>query len=148
MYACILHEYVEGSVDVSRVIRMLLLHDIVELGIGEAPIHGERSPQEQSERKIRAAKRLIGIFPEPLSAELLELWQEFEAASSDDACFAKALERFQPLLVNMFTEGGTWRESDISLKQGESRYGPVFRREAPRLWVMCEAWIEQNLRPA
>lgn len=108
MYACILHEYAEGSVDVARVIRMLLLHDIVEVEVGDTPIHGGGSQQEQSEREARAAEQLFGGLPEPQGAELLALWREFEAARSEDARFAKALDRFQPLLVNSFTEGGTW----------------------------------------
>ena len=148
MYACILHEYAEGSVDVSRVIRMLLLHDIVEVEVGDTPIHAGGSPQEQSEREARAAEHLFGMLPEPQGAELLELWQEFEAARSEDACFAKALDRFQPLLVNVFTEGGTWKENDVSLEQVQSRYGPVIRRGAPRLWALCEVWIERHFRPA
>jgi putative hydrolase of HD superfamily len=148
MYACILHEYAEGTIDVGRVIRMLLLHDIVEVEVGDTPIHAGGSPQEQAEREARAAEHLFGSLPEPQGAELLELWQEFEAAQSQDACFAKALDRFQPLLVNIFTEGGTWKENKVSLEQVQSRYGPVIRRGAPRLWALCETWIERHFRPA
>lgn len=148
MYAFILQEYAEGTIDVGRVIRMLLLHDIVEVEVGDTPIHAGGSPQEQAEREARAAEHLFGSLPEPQGAELLELWREFEAAQSQDACFAKALDRFQPLLVNIFTEGGTWKENKVSLEQVQSRYGPVIRRGAPRLWALCEAWIERHFRPA
>jgi putative hydrolases of HD superfamily len=148
MYACILQEYAEGSIDIGRVVRMLLLHDIVEVEVGDTPIHAGGSPREQSEREARAAEHLFGSLPEPQGAELLELWREFEAARSEDACFAKALDRFQPLLVNIFTEGGTWKENKVSLEQVQSRYGPVIRRGAPRLWALCEDWIERHFRPA
>lgn len=144
MYAGILHEYAEGSVDVSRVIRMLLLHDIVEVEVGDTPIHGGGSAQEQAEREARAAEHLFGMLPQPQGPELLALWQEFEAAQSEDARFAKALDRFQPLLVNVFTGGGTWNDNGVSLEQVRSRYGPVIRRGAPRLWAVCEEWIERH----
>lgn len=75
MYACTLHEYAEGSIDVARVIHMLLLHDIVQVEVGDTPIHGGGSLQEQSEREARAAEHLFGGLPVPQGAELLELWQ-------------------------------------------------------------------------
>lgn len=144
MYAGILHEYAEGSVDVGRVVRMLLLHDIVEVEAGDTPMHGGGSAADQAEREALAAEHLFGMLPPPQGAELLALWREFEAAQSEDARFAKALDRFQPLLVNVFTGGGTWNENGVSLEQVRSRYGPVIRRGAPRLWAVCEEWIERH----
>ena len=147
MYACILHEYAAGSIDVGRVIRMLLLHDVVEVEAGDTPIHGGAAPGEQAAREARAATHLFGLLPQPQGEELLALWREFEAAQSEDACFAKALDRFQPLLVNVFTGGGTWTDHGVSLEQVRARYGPVIRRGAPRLWAVCETWIERHFQP-
>jgi putative hydrolase of HD superfamily len=123
MYACILHEYAAGGVDVARVIRMLLLHDIVEVEAGDTPMHGGGAAAEQAEREERAAQHLFGMVPQPQGGELLALWREFEAAQSEDARFAKALDRFQPLLVNVFTGGGTWNENGVSLEQVRARCG-------------------------
>jgi putative hydrolase of HD superfamily len=148
LYACILHEYAAAKVDVGRVIRMLLLHDIVEIDAGDTPIHGGASPQDQAEREALAAIRLFGMLPQPQGEELLALWREFEASQSEDACFAKALDRFQPLLINVFTGGGTWTDHGVSLEQVRARYGPAIRRGAPRLWEQCEAWIERHFQPA
>lgn len=146
MYALVLSEYACGSVNTSRVIQMLLLHDIVEIDVGDFPIHGGFSSEWQVEQESRAAQRLFGLLPLSQRNELLSLWQEFEHAETEDAKFAKALDRFQPLLINIFTDGGTWTESGVSAEQVFSRYGPVIKRGAPQLWAMCEQWISQHFQ--
>ena len=144
MYALILSEYACGPVNTNRVIRMLLLHDVVEIDAGDFPIHGGSSSELQAEQEFRAAQRLFGILPPQQGKELLALWQEFERAETEDAKFAKALDRFQPLLVNVFTGGGTWTENNVSFEQVLSRYGPVIRRGAPLLWAVCEQWVARH----
>lgn len=141
MYAMVLSDYAIGQVNPHQVIRMLLIHDIVEIDVGDFPIHGGLSNEEQSRLEGEAARRLFGQLPEPQGSELINLWLEFDQAHSDDAKFAKALDRFQPLLINIFTEGGTWSESDVNQEQVISRYGPVIRAGAPQLWDVCERWI-------
>ena len=115
MYALLLSEYASGPVDTYRVMRMLLLHDIVEVDVGDCPILGGFSSEWQAEQEARAAARLFCLLPSPQSEDLLALWQEFERGETEDAKFAKALDRFQPLLINVFTGGGTWTESGVSL---------------------------------
>ena len=144
MYAMLLNEYASGIVDINRVIKMILIHDIVEIDVGDFPIHGESSIEVQALHEQNAAKRLFGLLPEHQGRELLNIWEEFELAKTEDAKFAKALDRFQPLLTNIFTRGGTWTENGVSLEQVRSRYGPVIKRGAPRLWDLCEQWITQH----
>lgn len=144
MYALILNEYACGDVNTSRVIQMLLLHDIVEIDVGDFPIHGGSSSELQAEQEARAAARLFSLLPQQQGNEFLSLWQEFERAETKDAKFAKALDRFQPLLVNVFTNGGTWKENGVSVEQVFSRYGPVIKRGAPLLWAVCEQWVTQH----
>jgi putative hydrolase of HD superfamily len=146
MYALILSEYANGEVDAQRVIRMLLLHDIVEIDVGDFPIHGGASSEEQARVEVKAAHRLFGHLPAPQGDGCRDLWLEFEDAQTDDAKFAKALDRFQPLLINVFTEGGTWSESDVTSEQVIARYGPVIQAGAPRLWAVCEQWIAAHFR--
>lgn len=141
LYALVLSEYASGAVDTQRVMRMLLLHDVVEIDVGDFPIHGGSSTAWQAEQEDRAAERLFGLLPQPQGDEFLALWREFEQAESDDARFAKALDRFQPLLINVFTGGGTWTENGVSHEQVLARYGPVIQRGAPRLWEVCERWV-------
>ncbi|MET0186008.1 MAG: HD domain-containing protein, partial [Achromobacter sp.] len=96
LYALVLAEYANGTVDINRVTKMLLLHDIVEIDVGDYPIHGGSSADVQAEEEARAAERIFGLLPPQQGAEFLSLWQEFERAESEDATFAKALDRFQP----------------------------------------------------
>lgn len=144
MYALLLNEYAGGPVNVNRVMQMLLLHDIVEIDVGDFPIHGGSSAQVQAEQEDKAAVRLFGLLPQPQGNELLTLWQEFERGETEDAKFAKALDRFQPLLINISTGGGTWTENGVSLEQVFSRYGPVIKRGAPLLWTVCEQWVTRH----
>lgn len=146
MYALILNEYASGAVDTNRVMRMLLLHDIVEIDVGDFPIHSGSSGELQAELEQKAAERLFGLLPPPQRDEFLGLWQEFERAETEDARFAKALDRFQPLLINIYTGGGTWTESGVSLEQVLARYGPAIRRGAPRLWEECEGWVRRHFQ--
>lgn len=146
MYALVLGEHAQGAVDTGRVARMLLLHDIVEIDVGDFPIHGGSSSELQTKRELEAAHRLFGLLPAPQADEFLKLWIEFEGAQTDDAKFAKALDRFQPLLTNVFSAGGTWVENGVSHDQVIARYGPVIKAGSPQLWALCEQWIDQHFR--
>lgn len=141
MYAWLLQQYAAEPINASRVMQMLLVHDIVEVDAGDTPVHSNHSRQEQADRELEAAVRLFALLPEKQGADLMALWQEFENAATADAKFAKALDRFQPLLVNVFTGGGTWSESGISYDQVIERYGPTISRGAPELWRLCEQWV-------
>lgn len=140
MYALILSEYAHDEVNPCRVIKMLLLHDVIEIDVGDHPIHCSPSDNLYLEESA-AATRLFGLLPQPQCHELINLWHEFELAETTDAQFAKALDRFQPLLVNIFTDGGTWKENSVSLEQVLSRYGPTIKRGAPALWDICKELI-------
>lgn len=144
MYALILNQYASGTVNTNRVIQMLLLHDIVEIDVGDFPIHGGSSQEVQAELEAKAAARLFGLLPPSQREAFSGLWHEFENAETDDAKFAKALDRFQPLLINVFTGGGTWTESGVSLEQVFARYGPVIKTGAPELWALCERWVTRH----
>ncbi len=144
MYALILEDHAGEGVDVSRVIEMLLLHDIVEVDVGDNPIHLSSANSAQSELETVAAVRLFGMIPGQQGMDLLALWQEFEAAETLDARFAKALDRAQPLLANVATGGGTWSESGVSLDQVLHRYGPAIAAGSPTLWAVCERMVRSH----
>ncbi|MCL6264477.1 HD domain-containing protein [Craterilacuibacter sp. RT1T] len=144
MYALLLKDYAEEEVDISRVIQMLLIHDIVEVDVGDMPIHQTSSGGSQEVLEDVAAIRLFGMIPGMQGTELLALWREFEQSISADAKFAKALDRVQPLLINIRTDGGTWTENGVTLEQVLERYGPTTKRGAPALWERCEQWVQQH----
>jgi putative hydrolase of HD superfamily len=145
MYAWLLADYAAPDVDVSRVVKMLLIHDIVEVDAGDSPIHGAPDV-EQAEKEQRAARRLFGLLPAGQCDELIGLWREFEAGESGDAQFAKALDRFQPLLANIFTGGGTWVDRGVSYEQVLQRYGPTIERGAPALWAIAKEWVASHFK--
>lgn len=141
MFALIL---ADAEVDVSRVIVMLLIHDIVEIDAGDAPIHGAHDSAALELAEKQAAERLFGLLPPDQAAWLLSIWKEFEAAESADARFAKALDRLQPLLLNTLTGGGTWTENAVSEQQVYERYGPTISGGSPALWIHARALVERH----
>lgn len=144
MYALVLAEHAAGSVDVLRVVKMLLIHDIVEIDAGDVPFHVPAMHTGQEERERLAAERLFGLLPDAQAAEFHELWFEFEAAQSDDAKFAKALDRFQPMLHNAATDGGTWVECEVTLEQVKARCRPPIERGSPALWDVAAGMAEDH----
>jgi putative hydrolase of HD superfamily len=134
MFALVLSEHEEG-IDPVHVVKLLLLHDIVEIDAGDAPIHAagkDKALLEQAERQ--AAERIFGILPPKQGQAFLALWLEFEAAETPAARFAKALDRLQPLLLNTLTDGGTWTENNVTEQQVMELYGPTVERGSPALW--------------
>lgn len=142
MFAMVLAE--DEAVDTGKVIRMLLVHDIVEIDAGDAPIHGNHDPAEIEARENAAADRLFNLLPEDQAAALLALWHEFEAAETAEAKFAKAIDRLQPLLLNTLTGGGTWNDHAVTETQACERYGPTIAGGSEALWAHAKALIHAH----
>lgn len=146
LYALVLADHAPPGVDIGRVIRMLLVHDLVEIDVGDVPIHSANGQAhgstEIAEAEARAAARIFGLLPEDTGAELLALWTEFEAAESLDAVFAKALDRVQPVMANLMSGGGTWKTYNVTAEQLDLRVGTKIARGAPALWE----WIRAQTR--
>jgi putative hydrolases of HD superfamily len=144
LYALVLADQAGPGVDINRVIRMLLIHDLVEIDVGDVPIHSANGSAHGSAETLaaeaRAADRIFGMLPNDLCDDLRALWQEFEAAATPDAIFAKSLDRAQPVMANLMSGGGTWVEYNVTAEQLESRVGVKIARGAPRLWE----WVKQR----
>lgn len=147
LYALTLADQAEPGVDINRVIRMLLLHDLVEIDVGDVPIHSKggaaHASTETQAAEQRAADRIFGLLPPDLARDFRAQWDEFEAAETPDARFAKSLDRVQPVMANLQSGGGTWITYDVTFDQLESRVGSKVERGAPRLW----AWVREKVRP-
>ena len=112
--AILLAEHVDGhKVDVLKVIKMLLIHDIVEIDAGDTYCYDALARQSQTQREQEAADRLFGMLPEDQMREFRALWEEFELMTTPEARFAAALDRLQPLLLQYHTSGKSWQEHDI-----------------------------------
>ena len=138
LYAMILADQAAPGVDVNRVIRMLILHDLVEIDVGDVPIHSQNgtahASKETTTAESRAADRIFGLLPTDLCADLRPLWDEFEAAQTPDARFAKSLDRAQPVMHNLASGGGTWITYAVTSDQLDSRVGAKIAQGAPALW--------------
>ncbi len=143
LFARILHEYANQPVDVERVIMMLMVHDIVEIDAGDEPIHGQQNP-DQAAIEQAAANRLFGLLPDDQADALGAVWQEFEQAQTADAQFAKAVDRLQPVMLNMLTQGGTWIDYDVSLNQLVSRTSKI-GIGSDTLWAAANAMFNEAL---
>ncbi|MGI3092685.1 phosphohydrolase [Vibrio sp. T9] len=117
LMAILMEEHANAPVDICRVMKMLLIHDVVEIDAGDTFVYDTVASQEQVEKEIRAAERLFGMLPTDQGQELLALWQEFEAAQSDDAKYAKALDRLIPMLLNYHNNGQSWKENSVTREQ-------------------------------
>ncbi|MCE9844734.1 HD domain-containing protein [Vibrio alginolyticus] len=117
LMAILMEEHANAPVDICRVMKMLLIHDVVEIDAGDTFVYDTAASQEQVEKEIRAAERLFGMLPSDQEQELLALWHEFEAAQTDDAKYAKALDRLIPMLLNYHNNGQSWKEHGVSREQ-------------------------------
>lgn len=139
LYAMVLADQAGPGVDISRVIRMLILHDLVEIDVGDVPIHSAgglaHGSTDTQAAEQRAADRIFGLLPPDLGLPFRALWDEFEAAETPDAVFAKSLDRVQPVMANLMSGGGTWKTYAVTAEQLEARVGSKIARGAPRLWT-------------
>ncbi|EPR7490743.1 HD domain-containing protein [Vibrio alginolyticus] len=117
LMAILMEEHANAPVDICRVMKMLLIHDVVEIDAGDTFVYDTAASQEQAEKEIRAAERLFGMLPSDQEQDLLALWHEFEAAQTDDAKYAKALDRLIPMLLNYHNNGQSWKEHGVSREQ-------------------------------
>lgn len=113
----LLSEYANEEIDVLKTIRMLLIHDIVEIDAGDTYAYDDVAKETQREREEVAAARIFGLLPEDQKQELLALWEEFEVGETNEAKFARTMDNFQPLLLNDATDGKAWVEHDVVLSK-------------------------------
>ncbi len=150
LYVLTLAEHANRPINVDRVIKMLLLHDIVEIDAGDNPIHGDHDPVEMEKVEKAAADRIFGLLPKDQRDGFRALWDEFEAAETDDAIFAKSIDRVQPVIANLESGGGSWREYDVDQEKLERRVAVKVKRGAPAIWDVLknriDAWFETNKR--
>ncbi len=147
--AVLLNEHARESVDVQRVLKMLLIHDVVEIDAGDTFCYDAAASVGKEERERRAAERLFGLLPEEQAEEFRDLWEEFEAMGTAEAQFANALDRLQGLLQNYHNGGGTWRLHGITRDQVLNRMRPI-QNASPELWgyvlqVIDEVYVNSDL---
>ncbi|MBW2603898.1 MAG: HD domain-containing protein [Deltaproteobacteria bacterium] len=139
-------EYVQDQeIDLYRVIKMLLVHDLVEIDAGDTYCYDHQGRQDQARREKEAAERIFNILPPDQTRSFRALWDEFENRDTPESKYANALDRFQPFLQNYFTKGQIWRKNNITRRQVMDRMQPVFDG-APHLWNLVELLIDDAVQ--
>ena len=143
--AYLFREYANEKVDITRVMLMCLIHDIVEIDAGDTYAYDEAGIATQKQREDAAKERIFSILPDDQRSELIDLFDEFEACETPEAKFAHAMDNLQPLMLNNSNHGGDWREHKV-------RSGQIYRRQektrlgSARLYEVIDSLIQKNIR--
>ncbi len=141
LMAMVLAEYSPEPLDLMRVLKMLLIHDLVEIDAGDTYCYDKNANEQKLQREEIAAHRIYGLLPEDQAAEFLSLWREFERQDTAEARFAAALDRLMPMLHNYHTQGKSWLEHGITAEMVKERNRHI-AAGAPQLWTFAEALIQ------
>ena len=141
LYALVLAEHAEQPLKTGKIVKMLLLHDLVEIDAGDAPVFGEHDADALADREQAAADRIFGLLPDDQAQTFRNIWDEFEANETPEAQFAKSIDRMQPPMQNLASGGGSWIDYDVTYEKFASRIGPKIDSGAPKIW----AWIQPKV---
>ncbi|GAB3762341.1 HD domain-containing protein [Spirosoma pomorum] len=144
LMAMVLVEHANFPVDLLKVIKMLLIHDIVEIDAGDTFIYDTQKSHDNTAQEREAANRIFGILPHEQATELIALWEEFEEQQTNEAKFARAMDRLEPLLQNTSNEGGTWNEFGVTYEKVHAKK-KVIQRGSESLWQYAEQLINDSV---
>jgi len=145
MAVLLVEHALEPEVDLLRVVKMVLSHDLVEIDAGDTFAYDEVGNIGKVEREAVAAERIFSLLPEEQKGELRMLWDEFEARETPEARYAAALDRLQPLMLNFQTEGAAWRRHGVTRAQVLARNRHI-EEGSPALWKYAEELIDEAVR--
>lgn len=141
----LLKEYANEEIDIAKAMMMALIHDIVEIDAGDTYAYDTAGLETQKEREEKAAERIFGMLPEDQKADLKSLFEEFEAYETPEAKFARAMDNFQPLLLNDSNDGGDWKEHGVCRSQIMGRHKKT-RLGSEEIGQYSEELIMENVK--
>lgn len=143
--AMLFSEYSEDqNMDLLRVLKMLLIHDLVEIDAGDTYCYDEKGYEDKAEREQKAADRIFNILPKDQAQEVYELWTEFEEVETSEAKFAACLDRLEPVILNYNTKGHTWQRPGITSEKVFKRVS-ILEKNAPKLWEYAKWMINDSI---
>lgn len=145
LMAYLLQEYVEEPVEVSKVMLMVLIHDLVEIDAGDTYAYDEEGKKTQADREKKAADRIYGLLPEEQGKMLYDLWLEFETQKTPEAKFARVMDNLQPMMLNAATDGKAWVEHGVHLAQIMKRNEHTAEYSETLMEYAREMFIQPNL---
>ncbi len=144
LMAIALSEHANKPVDILKVIKMVLIHDIVEIDSGDVFVYDKSKSHKNTEEEFAAAKRIFGLLPENQAKELIDLWKEFEDGETDDAKFAKSLDKLEPLLQNFSNNGGTWDKYNVTYNEVYTQKKSI-NKGSDTLWEYAEILLNESV---
>ena len=145
LMAPILKEYVKEELDITRVINMVIIHDLVEIDAGDTFCYDARGNEDKRERELKAADRIFNILPKDQAEIIYDLWNEFEDMETIESRYAATLDRIHPLLLNITTGGHSWIENKTTKSMVLKRMS-VVKDTAPYLWEMVLDIINRGIK--
>ncbi len=145
MLAAALAPHAPREVDMTRVIGMLLVHDVGEIDTGDTLVYIEEGAAERKAAERAAVERIFGLLPAPQAAPFIALWQEFEDGGTPEARFAHAADRAMPALLNLANAGQSWVEHGITHERVVRRIGPPIEAGCPALWAWMRVQLDEAL---
>ncbi len=144
LMALVLKDYSNEPVDILKVIKMLLVHDLVEVYVGDKFYFDATRNSSHSENEKSAAQKLYGLLPDSIGRELYDLWYEFEFGESPEKKFAHALDRYAPTLMNRHNQAGTWEKYQVTYEKLIEKL-KVIEMGSVRLWEETQSYIDYSL---
>lgn len=145
MMTIVLAEHSDKPIDILKVLKMVLIHDIVEIDAGDTFIYDSTKNHNNTNEELMAAKRIFGLLPSAQAEEFIAIWQEFEDGTTDEAKFAKAMDRFEPLLQNTSNDGGTWKEFEVPYQKVYDKKKAI-KEGSSAIWEYAEQLLEESVQ--
>jgi len=140
MMALILAEHSNEPIDILKVVKMVLIHDLVEIDAGDTFLYDTNKSHDNTEEELVAAKRIFGILPTDQANHYIEVWLEFEQGKSAEAKFARAMDRLEPLLQNYSNNGGTWAEYNVPYETVYTKK-KIIAEGSTDIWAYAESLL-------
>ena len=143
LMAIALSEYSNEPIDLNRVIKMVLIHDITEIDAGDTFLYDDIRNSSTLQKEAEGVDRIFGLLPVEQKDEFIKIWQEFEKKETPESKFAAAIDRLEPLLQNYFTQGYTWKQHSIHKAQVVNKNEPIISKGSSVLWEFARDLIEK-----
>ncbi len=144
MMTIVLAQHADKPIDVLKVLKMVLIHDIVEIDAGDTFIYDTAKNHTNTDEELLAAQRIFGLLPKEQAEEFIATWQEFEEGITDEAKFARAMDRFEPLLQNTSNNGGTWKEFNVPFQKVYEKK-KMIKAGSSTIWEYAEQLIHESV---
>ncbi|WP_347049847.1 HD domain-containing protein [Flavobacterium olei] len=144
LMAIVLAEHSNEPIDILKVVKMVLIHDIVEIDAGDVFMYDTVKNHSNTDEERIAANRIFGLLPEKQAQEFISIWEEFEAGETSEAKFAKSMDRLEPLLQNTSNNGGTWKEFGVKYDKVYEKKS-VIKEGSKTIWNYAEGLINDSV---